>query len=107
MFQHEERVSICKLDTYMEEQSVPQLNFLKIDVEGAERELIEGASKTIRAFRPSLLIEVHSFMNVQQAIRPLISYLAELKYQLTDIAKQTEVSYATFRGGHVLAIPEV
>jgi FkbM family methyltransferase len=38
-------------------------DFIKIDVEGAEREVVAGAAATISAFRPSLCIEADNLTN--------------------------------------------
>ena len=49
-------VDATTLDTYCREQSV-QPTVLKIDVEGAERETLEGAQHTFSALHPTLIIE--------------------------------------------------
>lgn len=48
-------VSVEDLDSAIPEGYVPSL--IKIDVEGAEREVIEGAMETIRAHRPIVVFE--------------------------------------------------
>lgn len=42
----------------------PQLDWIKIDIEGAELEALKGAVGTIRNFRPRLVVEVHTFLDV-------------------------------------------
>lgn len=39
------------------------VDFVKVDVEGAERDVLVGAQKTLWASRPALLIEVHTVPN--------------------------------------------
>ena len=39
-----------------------KVDFIKIDVEGAEREVVLGAKQTIRRDRPFMIIEVHTFI---------------------------------------------
>jgi FkbM family methyltransferase len=49
-------------------------SFIKIDVEGHEREVLEGAKETLLRSRPALLVEViHS---------EVIPFLSELGYQV-------------------------
>lgn len=46
------------------------VNFIKIDVEGHEHSVIEGASRTISTFQPALLIEIeqrHLAISIQEA----------------------------------------
>lgn len=39
---------------------IPKPDFMKIDVEGFELDVINGALETIRKYRPSIFIEIHS-----------------------------------------------
>lgn len=48
-----------QLDTFFSEKKIPKLDFLRMDVEGYELNIYNGARKTIQNFKPSLLIEVH------------------------------------------------
>ncbi|RPJ63385.1 MAG: FkbM family methyltransferase [Dehalococcoidia bacterium] len=47
-------VSVKTLDTY----SVGKVLFIKIDVEGHEIEVLKGAERTIRQFKPVMIIEI-------------------------------------------------
>lgn len=47
------------LDTYVGNNEVPDV--IKIDVEGAEFEVLKGAEDLLKAHHPTLLIEVHTF----------------------------------------------
>ena len=51
------QVPSVKLDTWVEDHTPPDV--LKIDVEGAEIEVLKGAMRTIQQFRPLMLVEVH------------------------------------------------
>jgi hypothetical protein len=43
---------------------VSQVSAIKIDVEGAELGVIQGAEQTIMKFRPRLVIEAHGLVNL-------------------------------------------
>src|SRR5258705_5503153 len=58
--------------------SLTNVNFIKIDVEGFEREVIKGARETIKRCRPFLYVENDRPENSSQ----LISDIADLGYQL-------------------------
>lgn len=56
--QHAIKVPVTTLDHHVEETGIaPRL--IKIDVEGAEFDVLEGARETVRRFRPLLAIEIH------------------------------------------------
>jgi len=48
------------LDTLVESLELRRVDLVKIDVEGAEDEVLEGAAELLEVFRPALLIEVHA-----------------------------------------------
>lgn len=54
------RVPAVSLDTYVGSAGVRPPTLLKIDVEGAEGEVIRGAVATLREHRPVLAIEIHN-----------------------------------------------
>lgn len=58
-----------------------RVTFLKVDVEGAEAEVLRGAERLLREHRPWLLIEVHS----PELLWDVQSLLAEWRYVLTVI----------------------
>ena len=47
------------LDDLMRWEDLPGLDYLKIDVEGAEAEVIRGARKSLETFRPIVQAEVN------------------------------------------------
>jgi FkbM family methyltransferase len=49
-----------KLDTLIALGGLPDPHLVKIDVEGAEAAVLDGASEVLRRARPVLLIELHS-----------------------------------------------
>lgn len=51
-----ESVSITTLDTFIENESIQQVDFIKVDIEGAERLFLEGAQRTLAKFQPKLSI---------------------------------------------------
>jgi FkbM family methyltransferase len=69
-----EQVTVVALDSL----ELPRCDFIKIDVEGMEREVLAGAVRTIARFQPKLYVE-----NDKAALSPaLIEYLLGLDYRL-------------------------
>lgn len=70
-------VSMRRLDDLVEENRLDRVDMIKVDVEGAESLVLEGAQKTLNRFRPQLLMEV-----LDKALRSLGSSTTRLLNQL-------------------------
>jgi FkbM family methyltransferase len=53
-------VKLVKLDTFITEQKVDKVDFIKIDVEGFEYEVLKGAITLIAAYKPIIMVEIQS-----------------------------------------------
>ena len=96
----ETRVLVVPLD----EMNFHECVFLKVDVEGHELPVLEGAVKTLRRTRPRILIEVRDF-NLAAVDR----FLGSLGFQRMDI--QTLIGCSGAEGNylympHVMDVPE-
>ena len=52
------RTRITTVDRVYDHFNLPKVDFMKVDVEGAEPKVIEGAAKVIDRHRPALLLEI-------------------------------------------------
>ena len=68
------------------ESSKTKPYLIKIDVEGAEYLVIEGAKKTLSTIRPILLIEIHSIFNMLKVCQSLES----LQYKIHLIHEEKD-----------------
>ena len=57
--QNASRVSTQSIDDFCSDEKLPRLDFIKMDIEGAELNALKGAEATIRAFRPKLAISLY------------------------------------------------
>lgn len=71
-----ERISV---DDYVATHRLARVDFLKIDVDGPDAEVLEGARKTLERFHPVIAIEM------TQDHDRIIDMLAELGYETTDM----------------------
>lgn len=55
------RVRLTTIDKIVEELKLPRVDFIKLDVEGAEIPAVVGAKETIRRFRPRLAFDSEAF----------------------------------------------
>ncbi|WP_158764407.1 FkbM family methyltransferase [Terricaulis silvestris] len=71
-----------RIDTWAEERSLDRVDVIKIDVEGAEKSVIEGARGTIAKFRPLVLCEASAENTAPFGYSPedLISLFVSLDY---------------------------
>jgi FkbM family methyltransferase len=66
-----ERVSVRRLDDLIRESNLRPPGMMKIDTEGAEVVVLEGARETLRAHRPNLVIALHGDDKAEGTLRVL------------------------------------
>ncbi|WP_165488010.1 FkbM family methyltransferase [Aeropyrum pernix] len=82
------RVKAIDLDTLvLKILKVWKVDVVKIDAEGAEVEILEGLSRVLEMYKPSLIIEVR-----QQTKRKVLNLLKRLKYKVSYIEGNTLVA---------------
>jgi len=52
-------VEVTTIDRFVETNKISQVDFIKMDVEGHELKVLEGAHETIKTFKPSLALSVY------------------------------------------------
>jgi FkbM family methyltransferase len=100
MLKKEERVNVMTIDSLMEVYETPKV--IKIDVEGAELDVIRGAKKTIRNKNVEWLIEVHSERTGKR--RDRIGQHGGKVEELYDILKRNNYSLYGSKEGKCLEI---
>lgn len=77
-------IPIKKIDTYVEEEKIANVSFIKIDVEGFEPEVINGADYTIQNHKPALFIEMTDdwFRERDSSCNEIIEKLKSWGYEL-------------------------
>jgi hypothetical protein len=63
---------IASIDEFVESSGLRRVNFIKMDIEGAEREALKGARKTLAEMRPKLAISVYHLVDDIRVIANLI-----------------------------------
>ncbi|MCL6481173.1 MAG: FkbM family methyltransferase [Firmicutes bacterium] len=63
------KIEAVTVDELVEQFALPRVDWIKVDVEGGEVEVLRGAWRTLEQFRPVLLIEVHQTL---AALRTLL-----------------------------------
>ncbi len=52
-------IKVMKLDDFVVEYNIPLVNFIKMDVDGHEGKIFEGAKETIKKHHPGILFEIN------------------------------------------------
>ena len=83
-----EKVKIISLDSFVKNNKINKIDIIKMDTEGAEILILKGAKKSLKKFKPKLIIEPHP--NVYD-IEELKNTLKKLGYQIFEhqVAKNT------------------
>jgi FkbM family methyltransferase len=76
------KVPTTTLDQYAEESGIDRLDFLKMDIEGAEVAALRGAERTFRRFRPKLAVEYNrdTALRADSSIEELDALLESYDY---------------------------
>ena len=82
-------VPVQKLDDYVTANKIRDVNFMKIDVEGAEYLVLKGAENVLKQYSPVIMLEIYKPHTEYFGYSPeeLISYLGDLGYHLFEIDK--------------------
>jgi FkbM family methyltransferase len=67
-----ERISITTLDKFVEENKIDKIDFIKADIEGAERDMLRGASNVLKTFAPKLAICTYHLPDDPEVLEKII-----------------------------------
>lgn len=107
-----ERVTVTTLDGYCDRQGIESIDFIKVDVEGAELEFLRGAQQSIFKSRPIILMEIgpDGLARFNAASHDVMDFLARLKYtpfDLTDNMREIGPREEFSSVKNVLFVPNV
>jgi FkbM family methyltransferase len=105
-----ERIEVARLDDLVDRNPLPRLDLIKVDVEGAELRLLQGASQTLRRYRPVVLLEVceNSLRNQGSSREELMEFLKAQAYATCLFDPHTGLptkAIAGAYGDNMLAVP--
>jgi FkbM family methyltransferase len=98
-------VRVVALDSFIQAEGLRRPDFVKIDVEGVELELLEGMSGTLAETKPVLLYEIDDGdrASFERRWKELDTYVAEFGYTIRHL--ENSYSNADWHVGHTLALP--
>ena len=102
-------VSSVSLDDYVKANQINRVDFVKIDVEGAELKVLRGMRDIIERFSPIVICELGEaqFNALNYTSDRLFSYMHQFAYEGYVIENAGEVlPYALFSMGHNMDLPK-
>lgn len=87
-------VEVYPLDEYIFVASLPDPDFIKIDVEGYEYSVLLGMQDTIRRCKPALLLEIHGEGREQKLenAKKVVKLLASYDYEIQEMTSGQAIS---------------
>ncbi|MDR1952267.1 MAG: FkbM family methyltransferase [Elusimicrobiota bacterium] len=67
-----EIIKITTLDKFVKDNNIKKIDFIKSDIEGAERDLLRGAREVLREFAPKLAICTYHFLEDPELLEKII-----------------------------------
>lgn len=73
-----------RLDDYLERQGIRRVNLIKLDVDGFELSVLQGARKMLETSRPLLVMELTTYCQegASNELETLLQLLKDMRYQL-------------------------
>jgi FkbM family methyltransferase len=106
------RVEVRRLDDVLQGMNWPQVDFIKLDVEGAELSFLHGAQRMLRGdMRPAILVEVQDIRTAPwgYAAREIVRFLSDAGYSWFALADDGSLesisSELSSYDGNLVALP--
>lgn len=95
-------VALETIDSLVDSGTIPPPDVLKIDVEGAEQLVIEGAHTTIKKYHPHIIVEFHSIFSTYASMELLTAHGYSSQLLKHEIDGRVLIA-STYRGsGHTI-----
>jgi FkbM family methyltransferase len=100
-------IPMCSLDSYLESNKHKYIpDFIKIDAEGAEYDILRGSAKLMSMFHPELFIEIHGadMALKENNIKNIVELLEKFGYRIYHVESGKYISLddcVIAREGHI------
>lgn len=82
----EKNIKTIRLDEYIEQNKITQIDLMKLDVETHEPEVLEGMGKYLNLFKPTMLIEILED-EVGEKVENILDGLGYLYFDIDEISQ--------------------
>ncbi len=93
-----EGVPVTTLDEFVKKHRINRLDFIKIDTDGHEFDILTGAEKTVKQLRPKIIFELGQYVMDEKGITFMdyLHYFNRLKYTLSDASSNKSITAGNF-----------
>jgi FkbM family methyltransferase len=91
--EHSVKKQATTIDSWVINNEIKQLDFIKMDIEGAEIEALEGAIETIKTLKPNFAIASYHIVNGEPTYIKVEQFFKKMNYPFKTI---------TFRGNEII-----
>jgi FkbM family methyltransferase len=71
------------IDDYCEKNNIQRLDFMKVDVDSYDFELLKGSVKTLKTLKPSVMVELNYALNIRNSTeQEVIDWMTSMDYSL-------------------------
>lgn len=88
----EKKIKTIRLDEFIEQKGITQIDLMKIDVETHEPEVLEGMGKYLKLFKPTMLIEILN-NEVGEKVERILDGLEYLYFDIDEISKIKQIEH--------------
>jgi FkbM family methyltransferase len=94
-----EGVPSITLDDFVKMKNIGRINFIKIDTDGHEYEVFQGARETLRKLRPFVVFEIGLYVLEEKKIDYNFydNYFKELNYSLYDTKSKKKITLSNYK----------
>ena len=90
-----------RIDDWVSKNNIKKLDFIKMDIEGAEIEALEGCIKTIENLKPNFAIASYHYVNEEQTYIKVEEFFKQMNYPHKTVRfRKNEI--ITFAGASIL-----
>jgi FkbM family methyltransferase len=98
-------VPMIAFDDYVSDNKIDKIDFIKIDIEGAELQALMGMKEVLRKLKPVLLVEILKEQNDRNSILSFLSGLGYQQFYITNDGAISEIETTVNRDNYLFAIP--
>lgn len=90
------KVATTSLDDFIKEKEIKQLDFIKIDAEGVELDVLKGARETLKNFNASMILAIHplAITAKKDSLNEIFDFVSQAGYSM--VWKDKEISRSIF-----------
>ncbi len=82
------KIGVTTLDSFIENNAIPRVDLVKIDVETFEVEVLEGFQENLNKYKPTLLIEVLN----EEVAKGISKLIANINYNFYNISESKGIT---------------